>query len=687
MPSKPAASYSAWGLRRITGIVLIVILALLLWKLASPSAENSGPARAKGDFGETKIASAPVTLDTPVSNAVPVFPYVPSPSGIFTPAKSHDEAGDKIPSRPFVPWVLMRGGATGASQDAARKTTSDVPLIAVDTSGARTVTLQPPAKSTALPDFSKLPASSCVSLPCGPWRASFGDRHIGVLIEDWMTGYGAANRSQSLLTVLWQRLDAASGATLGKPVVLSQWIAPTSYVSPAIQDTLPFAMSPDGERFVIGDPQFVDRLDICTSEGKRRFGFQPFGKGTPIEWADFAADGKLLVAGNGKLSAWEIGNNAAEAIYQTSGRQYNAPFLLLPDRMHLAVSRRKSFDVVDVATGSCLVRLGIDSEHVISDIAISPDGKRAAALYSGGETRWFVNHIRHSHTKANVAVWDLASGKAVHLPVKCQFFGFLAWIGPDHLCLCDGGASKVFDMQLGWATFTFGAYSIIGPRGHVFGLGKSSDGRIWRYDAGAASRPGAPLEGGDEDARYWKATTATGPRSPSEAPFFANDRTVLSIKQIPIRLDLDLGNKEWAMTHGAKILAQLQKRGYLIGSKGLVLRIQPRIIQTRFQVLTSRGHERTSHVDYDWELLDSQGRLVWSGKTSARRLPGNSKYYKDGHFDYGWKSAERATAEEFFEVGVGLVVPEEFPAHLFFSAGKYYNLPHALPWTFAEDKP
>ncbi len=557
--------------------------------------------------------------------------------------------------------------------------------IAVDAGGAKLVTPGRPAGRECLPPRTASASRVCQALPYAPWRASWGSC-IGLLMLEGRTVFvpGAGNRRAE--TAVWLRLDAASGVPLAQPVRMRQWQVTTESVLP---DQVAFGMSVDGERFVIGDPDEPSRIDLCTAAGMRLYGCQPFGQDVPVVWADFDAEGRLLVAGKGDVAALQAGPDSVQVIYQTSGGGYRAPFQWLPGRQLLAVSRGNSLDVVDAATGACRNRLGIAAEGIIADMAFSPDGKRAAALYvdlRNGKRLLQKRELDDATAQATIALWDLAADTAGRKTVSLSGFGFLAWAGADHLCLCTRPATQVFDLRLG-------AHVISYPGG--MGLGKSPDERIWRLDTDVSSRqqPAASAHG-SAGLGLWKATRATGPWSEQQCPFFAEDRSLVSVKRTPIRLELDLGNEPWASAHRQRLADDLQAHGYTLGGSGFVLRVQSRTVPTTDLLRFGKQRQvNIPRVEYAWELVDSQGRTAWTARTYGDFLRDKSKYYRMSKvadtaladlYDFKGKPVEEAIVEEILEQGAGLVLPEQRPEQLLLGGGEYVEVPYSMPWTYAD---
>lgn len=574
-------------------------------------------------------------------------------------------------------------------------------LITFDAGGAQVVPSTPPASSQCLPPWAGSPSPACQALPYAPWQGRWG-AHLGFLIEESRLEFVGRAGKRHAVTASWVKLDAATGAFLGKPVCVRRWDAEADLVVPG---QFAFGMAADGKRFVLGDPEDQGRLDVCDGEGMRRWGFHPFGPGQSVAWADFDAEGRLLVCGQGEIAAIEIGADSAKVLYRTSGGRYTAPFHLLPDRKLLAVSRGKSWDVVDVATGRCRNRCGIDASGIIADLVLAPDGKRAAALYV--DQRDWAQLVQHrelvnEQAKAVVAVWELASGQALQRNVNLAGFGLLAWVGPDHLCVCQRTAAEVWDLRLGAHVWSY--QPEIARLDTGFGLGRSPDGRLWLWDRAEWERhrqaAGAPAA----NPALWKAIKPTGSWIEQKFPFFADDRKLISLKQQPIRLEMDFGRESWSKLHGERVLAALQNRGYTIGRAGFVLRVRPRTIPTTNLLLFHKPGAKLGdapakvsipRVEYVWEMLDAQGQVLWTARSTGQFLQDKSKYFKgsrstDGRlealFDFQGKDTEKAIVDEILEQGAGLVVPEKLPDQLLFGGGEYLEVPYSMPWTMNEGR-
>jgi hypothetical protein len=463
---------------------------------------------------------------------------------------------------------------------------------------------------------------------------------------------------------------------------------------PAQDWIMAFDMSHDGKLFAVGNWEAHDRVDIWTNQGKKLFSFLPCGAGTLVDWVGFTAEGNLLVVGGGEVTAWQLMDDSARGIYRTSGGGYRAPCYLISNRHLLFASRGRSFDIVDVTTGQCRNRLGIEHDGLIFQIAPSLDGQSVAALYCKQE-QW-ASHLRHRRTSgrgnAMIAIWNLDSGEAKQAYWGGDSFARVAWLRPDALCVC-ATHSRLLDLQLQTVTLAYHSLSAGGV-----GLGTTPDGRIWMRD----------VMGGLDDDKHlgrlinsfpgggvlaiWKPVTLTGTPTEDEAVHLADHREIVLLKEKPIRLDIDLGNPEWGEKHGQEIADELQRRGFTLGPDGFVLRVRPRVVGSgnymEVREGRSRKNEEIPKVEYSWQFLDDEGRLIFSTTTEGQFGSLRSKYseasgglYKN--YDFGRKPMKEAVAEEIREKGEGLNMPFGIPPQIRFLGGdKYTEYPLKTNWTF-----
>ncbi len=566
------------------------------------------------------------------------------------------------------------------------------PAIDFDRGSQKVVTVTAPATWQPVPPSSSPEADKCDKLVGSPWLTSLGDQHLGMFLEHRVRRDRSGRLNLYDSTALVRRIDRATGLPVGKPLALRAW---DDQGEGEIPVRLPFfGMSPDGERFVIRGHFVTSWLELRTSDGGRQFGFAPFEDGRAVDWAEFATNQVLLAAGGGEITAWEVGPSSCKALYRVTGEAYTAPFLLTPDRKLLWASRGHSLDVLDVASGECRQRLGIHTAGLhIADLALAPDGKHLAALYTSAEAAADLqrqHYVSTDHTKSPMmlAVWDLATGTAHQFTDTVGEFAFVAWAGPEHVGLVRR-QTHVFDLLTQTATLEYS--------GRSGALAKSRDGRLW-HNSGSLKRGDGPSDWSNyvmdnpeqPDEPIWRLVSLTTGPTAEEAPYFASDREAFSLRGTPIRVELDLGNRDAALKHGQKILGELQRRGLKIGGEGNILRISPQITSSG-STLTARSgkHEDVPQVNYVWRILDAKGRVVWTETTTGKFAGTKSKYKEWGPnqtFNFGRTPMWEAIAREIMADGEGLLVPEQLPSTLLYSGGKFIPAPQKMAWHYPREE-
>ncbi|MCO6456220.1 MAG: hypothetical protein J5I93_13045, partial [Pirellulaceae bacterium] len=564
------------------------------------------------------------------------------------------------------------------------------------------VRITPPAQWRPIPPITAMAPGNHDVLPGPPWLTSCSDQYLSVLDENPVEVDSERGVKRFQVKVAVRQIDRASGVPVRPPVILREWTEESKgWLGNKVRV---FGMSPDGQRFVTRHPHAPDRVELWTMLGEPLFSFSPFQSATEVEWAEFAGEDVLLIAGGGEITAWRVGNKSCHSLYATSEGGYMLPYRLTPDRKLLLASRGHSVDFLDVQTGECLNRAGVNTGRKrICDLALSPDTQSLAAMYAPpAAAEQLLRDQRVSATgnaaiPVTIAVWNLGTGDALHFNSLGNVFAFIAWIGNEHLCLASRD-SQVIDLRLRLATLLYenGSDQYVGAK-----LGKSSDGRIWRFFDRKLLvnednlKDWASLESPDDYPRrvlIWRAPTLTGERTDEERPFFADDREAINLVDSPFQIALDLGDERRARLKGKRILEELQGRGFAIGPGGCVFSIQPRVTSAGDNVLVGGKPAAVPQVEYSWKIQDPQGRTVWTASSVGRFSFTQSKYVTSSGggmvtYDFGRTPMREAVVQEILAKGDGLEVVPEVPRQLLYSGKDYLTFPARLPWRFSADEP
>ena len=167
------------------------------------------------------------------------------------------------------------------------------------------------------------------------------------------------------------------------------------------------ALSLDGKRLAMRDPNDNSRVDVWDQDGKRLVGIVPYDPKTTIDWLGWGKDGKLLTLGAGRLMGWEI--DGARAAYEVDGN-YLSPPQIAPAGAWLALTGAEHVDLIDAATGKCLGRCQTSKAKGgwYGPAVLSPDGKALVRMRNG---RLMDPSDPRRGSYAAGFVWDTTTGK------------------------------------------------------------------------------------------------------------------------------------------------------------------------------------------------------------------------------------------------------------------------------------
>ena len=261
-----------------------------------------------------------------------------------------------------------------------------------------------------------------------------------------------------------------------------------------------YALSPDGAYLAVvgsapgdGHPLAV----YSVADGKRVGRFTPYPKGgadkyklPDLVWAAFLGPDQLMTVNeSGGYDVWSV-----PALKRVSGKPSGEPgnytrlavngfthtptnFAVTPDGKTLAVLDGTRFVILDPITGN---------EIALTDPFTAPGSPASyygtALTADGGRLACFCSLSASGQNLTVVAVWDARTGRRLSLaklPQTGSAAG-LAWLGPDHLALWQGGIGSAEVMAV--ATGEIVA-NIRGATGAKFGTVPPDD-RLWGVTPG-----------------------------------------------------------------------------------------------------------------------------------------------------------------------------------------------------------
>jgi hypothetical protein len=303
-------------------------------------------------------------------------------------------------------------------------------------------------------------------------------------------------------------------------------------------------------------------------------------------------------------------------------------------------------DVIDTANGTCLGRLL--ASHATLALAVSPDGKRLAALGPARRGAGLGGPVNVSGEKGpkqvqaegwrEVRAWDLADGSqagSAHLrPVHSRS---LQWIGPRQLLV--GGASEA-DLDARWGMFHWAV-----PE-RATALPNPPDGRVW------FTLPGQG--GGEKGPPPGRLVAVAAPARKAGDLTFG--------PKVPVKVEVDCGSEARNAEATAALTKVLKDMGQTVGDGGWALRMTAREQDTRREMKVGLARKETVKVPSfsgSVKLLAPDGAEVWSSGTSANFPGQSSRYYKKKedvivgpqaewveHYDFGGRDPREAMADE-----------------------------------------
>jgi hypothetical protein len=474
-------------------------------------------------------------------------------------------------------------------------------------------------------------------------------------LSDWPEHFAATEAATVPITGrTWIRYDLKTGKTIGEPIRL--WSDKVSDVR-ADKSRL-VALALDGQRLAVVDPQDKSRVDIWDATGKHIAGLRPYPDSV-IDWLGWSADGHLLTACRDSVTSWDPATGKAifeiEAAFKTWTLAPGCGWLL-------ATTPGGNLDFFDTATGQPLGR--IPGRGPTPTFSLSPDGKTLIRPVATGP-----------NAGNAIEVWDLETGKRSTQPELPIGTVLGTWGGPRHTLTSMPGSACIllYDLDVHTHTYCFDA----GPQVRADSLGRG-----WMAPAGREAKGWTPL------------------RIPGVEKF---GRELVLGPGSPIRVEIDVGSREYNPRIAKQTAEQLQKRGLTIGRGGWCLRADHTIGQSSQQFDDPKTGKKYQSpyitLDITWKLLAPDGTEVWQASDGGPFDPFRSKYvvvgsrrndminpqgggYRHVEIDFEGKNAQRAQIEEILDQTILLRqgLPTGLPVCVAKVADGYATLPLKETW-------
>jgi WD40 repeat protein len=124
--------------------------------------------------------------------------------------------------------------------------------------------------------------------------------------------------------------------------------------------------------------EIIKLWDLATGQERGTLG----GTSTwMVQALSFTPDGKTLVAGygSGEVKWWDLATGKVLANVKAHGSQVNSLWVTADGKAMITGGWDGAVKVLDAATGNSLAVLTENPDHLVNRVAVTPDGKRAAA--------------------------------------------------------------------------------------------------------------------------------------------------------------------------------------------------------------------------------------------------------------------------------------------------------------------
>ena len=595
----------------------------------------------------------------------------------------------QVPADPTKPLGLLALDFSPKNLPALAKENYDAagprpPVMEANRSGIAVSRPTPPAE-WSVPKTPALPPVGC-ELPS--WPAAFGDRHAAIVDLE------LALEPTSRFAAIWRRFDLADGRDLGA-VLLWPWTVPATggWQKRAFwqrrRDVLVVAaLTADGKSLALRDPADATRVDVWRDDGQRVVGFRPYGE-SPVEWLGFAADGKLLTQGEGKLTGWDV--TKATPVFEVDGG-YRGAAQLAPGRAWLAATHDETVDFLDTADGRCLGRV-TDAAYrngLGQTAPISPDGR---TLVRVGLEKNIPHGVSDTDRYLAARVWDLETGQpkaTIRISIDRGPLRGVFWRGPRQFLAND----TLYDLDAASAVCGY-RY----PKEFARPVGHTDTGTLNGFTDVDLTRATPQGQVFVNTTTTWKPLPppSEGPDAPlSGAPAYAYH------SEIPLQIEVHCKSKEAGQALAESMAAILRDRGAVVGSGGWTLKLTYRIVDsqdTSKQFTGALAGLKLPEMDYSWTMVSPKGAVAWqksdrvswgfmgskySGRTNqvGPAFGPNQANFQETELDFKGRDPRTAIEEELEEqlASLAAAFPPPLPRAILDQNGTLVPMPLAAEY-------
>ncbi len=387
-----------------------------------------------------------------------------------------------------------------------------------------------------------------------------------------------------------QLYDSTNGQPIGDEFGLGaipDWLFP---VAEALPGNPPppgiwtrIALSVDGSLLAVTDPANPQRVDIWTTAGQHRVGWEPSTEHAEVEWSGWTPDGQLVTVSQGIAAWWTLADNAVSCTREVDGG-YTAAVAPPGSLWMVAGTRTGHLDALDLMTGHCLARAATAQVlDPIESITVSSDGRYIVAVTKKAERSPGVPpEVPAQMDPAGFPapclwlVWEPSVGTLL-VSDKVRSDTTISWFGNEHIY---NGMFPLplVDLKLKTGIGTFAARQ-----------GETTDIKTH--------------------------------------PVFAADRKLINGANLKFKLDIDLGAEEWSQHFADRLVKEITKSGLSIGPGGWTYEVRFLRGQVDEEMHFGKNVYYLPIIDVISRLIDPSGKEVAREQKTFHFLNTGSRYY------------------------------------------------------------